>query len=726
MKQVFSTVDDVKVIEVPSPLIQPGNVLVEVAYSFISSGTELATLNTMESRNTSLAGQVVSNPLIIQKLINHLRIQGIKKTISTVRDYLETRSSSSKQMALLGYSCSGQVVAVGEGVTQFQVGDLVACAGANKATHSELVLVPENLTVRIPQSCDMKYAASVAVGAIAMQGVRRAEVRLGESVAVIGLGLVGQISVQLLKLSGVWVIGFDLNPARVEQAEHLGIDEAHADLDRAQWAVDRFTKHMGVDVCVITASSKGSEIMQTAMEVTRKKGRVVVVGLVGMNIQRDPFLRKEIDFMISCSYGPGRYDDRYEEKGMDYPYAYVRWTEKRNMEEYLRLLAEKRLNFALIADEEFPLASAPDAYQRLKDQTNRPCGIFIKYPNDRSLEKKRLTCVDLVQVKSKSRDGVIRVAIAGAGKFVKRVHLPAIDKMRHVRLAAVMSRTGANCFEVAKQYGADYATTSYEELLQDSELDAVIVGARHNLHAEMVSKALQAGKHVLVEKPLALTKEELLAIESFYEHEQDKQVPILLTGFNRRFSPFIGELKEKVRNHHTPLIINYQMNAGFLPEDHWLRTEEGGGRNLGEACHIYDLFTYLTDSEAIDVKTSSIKLTDNTHGRNENFTTTIAFGDGSIGNLTYTTIGSRLYPKEVLHIYADETVYVLTDYKKVETFRGSVETIESDEMPKGHFEELKAFVEAIKNGGAWPIPLWQQIQASRIALDVERQIRDGA
>ena len=723
MKQVFSTTEGVKVIEVPSPLLQPGHILVEVEYSLVSSGTELRTLSAMESKAASRATHITPDPTLIKKLVNYLRSHGVRKTISAVYDRLETKTSAAYRIVPIGYSCSGRVVAVGKGVTLFQPGDRVACAGANKATHSELVVVPENLVTMIPPQAEMKNAASVAVGAVAMQGVRRADVRLGESVAVIGLGLLGLISVQLLKLSGARVIGFDIDPTRAERAKELGIDEAYADPDEVQWAVNRFTKHMGVDVCLITAASQSDEIVQTAMEITRQKGRVVVVGLVPMNIQKNPFLRKEIDFLASISYGPGRYDERYEEKGLDYPYAYVRWTEKRNMEEYLRLLAEEKLDLALMT-EEFPLDAAPEAYQRLKDGADRPCAIFIKYPDDKPLTQKKRTRVDLVQTRPKATGGIIRVAVAGAGRFTKRVHLPALKRLKgEVRLAAVMSRTGANALQVAQQYGADYATTSYDELLQDPELDAIIIGTRHNLHAEMALKALQAGKHVLVEKPLALTKAELLAVEAFYEpNDQDRPVPILLTGFNRRFAPFITQLRKKITPRQTPLLMNYQMNAGYLSTDHWLRTEEGGGRNLGEACHIYDLFTYLTDSEVVGIKTSHVKLTDNTHAKNENFTTTITFSDGSVGSLTYTSLGSKRYPKEVFHVYADATVHVLIDYKKLEAFGATIETVTSEEVNKGHFEELQAFVAAIKNGGEWPIPLWQQLQASRIALIVEQQI----
>jgi len=720
MKQVFSTVNGAKVIEVPSPLLQPGHILVEVAYSLISTGTEMATLEAMGSQPPGLVTRMAQNPALINKLINYLRNHGVKKTVSTVFDYLGPKDSSTRPMVSIGYSCSGRVVAVGSGVTLFQPGDRVACAGANKATHSELVVVPENLVTMIPPQADMKNAASVAVGAVAMQGVRRAEIHLGESVAVIGLGLVGLISVQLLKLSGARVIGFDIDPTQVERAKELDIDEAYADPDKVQWPVNRFTKHMGVDVCLITAASQSDEIVQTAMEITRQKGRVVVVGLVPMNIQKNPFLRKEIDFLASISYGPGRYDERYEEKGLDYPYAYVRWTEKRNMEEYLRLLAEEKLDLALMT-EEFPLDVAPEAYQRLKDGTDRPCAIFIKYPDDKLLTEKRRTRVDLVQIRPKATGGIIRVAMAGAGRFTKRVHLPALKSLEgEVRLAAVMSRTGATAMQVAEQYGADYATTSYDELLQDAELDAIIIGTRHNLHAKMTLKALQTGKNVFVEKPLALTMDELDQIKAFYQ-DNTKNKPMLMTGYNRRFSQLMVDAKSIIQERQSPVIINYEVNSGALSPDHWLRTEEGGGRNLGEACHIYDLFLYLIDSVPRSITVSHAGVSGNDRSPNENFTATISFTDGSLATLTYTTLGHKTYPKEHMRGYLDESVLVMNDYEELEFF-GPQNKRQKYSGDKGHFAEIAAFARAVKTESQWPISLQHQLCAAHIALEVERQI----
>jgi len=722
LKQIFSTSSVVQVINVPAPVVYPGHVLVEVIYSFISSGTELATIKSLLPENhdsTSIVGHTVQK---VKKVISYLKREGINKTVSEISDRITNKGLINEKLVPLGYSCSGKVVAVGEGVTLFKRGDYVACAGANKATHSELVLVPENLIVSIPRGCDFKDASSVAVGSIAMQAVRRTEVALGESVAVIGLGLLGLISTKMLQCSGARVIGFDIDEGRVRKAIELGIDEAIHNTVEKKKAVDQFTGRMGVDICLVAASSEDGDILQMATEITRKKGRIVILGLIPMNFDRNPFLKKELDIVASISYGPGRYDEKYENKGFDYPYAYVRWTEKRNMEEYLRLLGEKKIKLDLIAEKEFSLDSAPDAYDYLMENGASP-GVFINYDSATSLSDKHVTKVEIGAIPLKRR---LNFGIIGVGNFTKRVHLPNLKKLgKDISIGAIVSRTGGNAMQAAKQYGANYATSSFEDVLSDPEIDTVLIGTRHNLHADMTLKSLKAGKNVFVEKPLAMTEEELISIEEFYNRNNvlnNDGFPILMVGFNRRFSPMINKLKTIVSERKTPLIMNYQMNAGFLPADHWLRNEEGGGRNIGEACHIYDLFSFITESEVSDIKVSSIHVANEEHADNENFIATLSFADGSVSSFTFTSLGSSKYPKEIFHIYVGETVHILTDYRKLESVGGSSEIIHSDKVEKGHFEELEAFVNVLKNGGEWPIPLWQQIQSTRIALTIEEQI----
>ena len=410
MKQIFSTRKGIQVLQVPAPLLAKGSILIEVHYSFISSGTEMATLKEMEPK--SVTDNLIQSKEKVKKLFKYLNEIGIKKTISMVSDRITTEDTSSNRLVPIGYCCSGTVVAVGEGVLNFSIGDKVACAGAGKATHSELVVVGENLCVKIPNGCDMKSASSVAVGSIAMNGVRNADARMGEFICVIGLGLVGLIVSKLLKISGCRVIGFDIDQVRVKQAKNIGVDETFSDYDQFISKVNLLTKNMGVDRSIITAASSSKSIIETAMEITKKRGRVVAIGFIPMDIGKDPFMKKEIEFMGSSSYGPGRYDDRYEEKGFDYPYAYVRWTEKRNMEEYLRLLSNKQIDlFKFIDSKAFPVESVQDAYKNLREGKSESVGFFISYLSDSSLNQKLKTTI---KINDKAKPHRINLAIVGA------------------------------------------------------------------------------------------------------------------------------------------------------------------------------------------------------------------------------------------------------------------------------------------------------------------------
>ena len=718
MRQVVSTTKGVQVIDVPSPEVQPGEVLVAVEYSFVSSGTELATLDVMKSQGSDLASYVAGNPSLVGRAAGLVRKQGVRKAASAVMSHIHTRGVAADRIEPLGYSCAGRVIQTGENVVNLHPGDRVACAGAGLATHSELVVVPDNLVSIIPPDCDMRSASSVAIGAIAMQAVRRSEVRLGERVLVIGLGLVGLITVQLLKLSGARVFGFDLDLARVQLAESLGAEAASSDAAEIEEAIHRSTGRQGVDVSIITASSHGSDAVALAMDVTRKRGRVVAVGVVGMDIQRDPFLRKEIDFVASSSYGPGRYDEKYEQHGIDYPYAFVRWTEQRNMDEYSRLVTTDAVSVASFT-EEFPLESAPLAYKRLAEPDG-PVAIALRYKKSVDTDGRN---VRQVLVNEKIHSDRPSIAILGAGSFVTRIHLPTLEKLHDkIQIGAVVGRRGARVTQIANQYGANYASTSIDTVLNDGNIDAVLIGTRHNTHADLVIKSLKAGKHVFVEKPLAITDEELESITAIVDSTKNK---VLMTGFNRRFSPAMIALEDALQNRETPLIMTYQMNVGYLSPDHWLRGLEGGGRNLGEACHVYDIFTYLTGAKIQDVYARAVTLKNNTHAQNENFSATLKFSDGSIGSLIFSSFGSASYPKEMLQVYVDETVYNLTDYSSLERVGAVQKILWSGEQDKGHSRQINEFVDAISLGNV-PVPVWQQLQSTKIALAVENQLIRGS
>jgi predicted dehydrogenase/threonine dehydrogenase-like Zn-dependent dehydrogenase len=614
-----------------------------------------------------------------------------------------------------GYTAAGVVLEVAPDVQGVQVGDRVACAGAQFAHHAEIVCVPVNLVVGIPDNVDTASASSVALGAIAMQGVRRASPTLGETFVVVGLGFLGQLTVQMLKANGCRVIATDLAPDRVALAKQLGADAAvHPDDSDTIEQVMRVTDGVGADGVIITAATPSDAVMSTAFKMCRRKGRVVLVGDVGLNLNRADFYNKEIDFFISTSYGPGRYDNRYEEQGYDYPVAYVRWTENRNMSEYLRLLSERKLDLEPLKICVFPVDKTTEAYDALKG-ADRPLMVVLEYSTSGSVSRTLLSPKGMP-----AQDGRVRLAIVGAGDFAKGMHLPNLKASERYQLAAVMSRTGHNAAMVAKTFNVPMSTTDYAEVLNNPNIDAMLISTRHNLHAAMTLEALKAGKHVLVEKPLALTHDEVRQIEAFYEQNADKTLPQVLTGFNRRFSPYAQKLREQTRERTNPMILNYRMNAGYISLNHWTHGTEGGGRNLGEACHIYDLFTYLTDSKVINVSAQHIKPKTGYYSAQDNFVATMTFEDGSVATLTYTALGSKEYPKEQLEVFSEGKVYVMNDYKRLEVVGAKVPLMETQAQDKGHKTEVETFARSIQEGGAWAIPLWQQLQATEIALAVER------
>lgn len=722
MKQLLSTAEGPRVLDVASPLLEPGTVLVEVEWSLISTGTELSTVQGVRRHSEGVVQQVVRDPGKIERLAKLLAEHGVRKTIDRVADYLTVRQQAQERLVPLGYSCAGRVAATGPDVDGLRPGDRVACAGAGRATHSELIVVPTPLLTRIPEGCPPPEAAGVAVGAIALQAVRRTAPEIGETVAVLGLGLVGLTACQILSASGARLIGFDLDPARVDDAEAIGLKHAFSDPPHALDRVRAITGGRGVDAALVTAGSEGSEVTRSAVEMVRERGRVVVVGRVGMNLNQDPFLRKEIDVRASRSYGPGRYDDRYEERGLDYPFAYVRWTEGRNMETYLDLVADGRVALEPLL-ESVPLDEAPDAYRRLREADPRPVGFLIEYRGEKSLEEK---VQPSHRLRASGADGRSGVAVVGAGQFVQRVHLPELAALdSDVELVAVLNRTGAKAEQVARQFDASYATTQYEEILKDPDVDVVLIGTRHDLHAEMTGQALRAGKHVLVEKPLAMTWEEHRELADLIDEERE-DLPLLLTGFNRRFSPLVRDLQERIRNRSTPLMATYEMNAGSLPPGHWLNEPEGGGRNIGEACHIYDLFVSLVESPVVGVEATGLGGGGDAHRADENFTATLRFEDGSVCTLTYTSLGTKGYPKEHLTVYADGAAHVLEDYLSLESWGTGDRRIELREKDKGHAVELREFLEAIREGEASPIPVSEQLTATRLALEIQDRLEGGA
>jgi predicted dehydrogenase/threonine dehydrogenase-like Zn-dependent dehydrogenase len=710
MKQVLIRSGQVVVEDVPTPLCEPGTVLVRVDHSCISAGTELSGISVSA---TPLWRRAVRQPGKVKRVFDVARNQGLASARTLVENALTTGEAT-------GYSAAGIVTDVGAGVLDLAPGDRVACAGAQAAHHAQTIRVPRNLTVPVPDELGLAEASTVTLGAIALQGVRRAAPTIGETFVVIGLGILGQLTAQILRAAGCRVIGTDLDPSRVRLATELGMNMALAadgsgDVDQ----VARLTDGVGADAVIITASTPSDAVVSNAFRMCRKKGRVVLVGDVGLDLNRADFYEKELDFLVSTSYGPGRYDRNYEERGLDYPVGYVRWTENRNMSEYLRLLAEGRIKLASLIGAAFDIDDAAGAYEALRSGEGRPVIVLLSY-GDRVAEAE-----ERVVRNPKSRPaeaGTIGVAVVGAGAFAKGTHLPNIRALRDtLQLQAVVSRTGHNAVATARQFGAAYATTDFDRVLEDPEVDLVIIATRHNLHAALALRALRHGKHVLVEKPLALNRDELEGVRTFFEEPGDPK-PILMTGFNRRFSEYGLRIAELTRDRTNPMVISYRMNAGYVPLDHWVNTNEGGGRNLGEACHIYDLFTFLTGARKADVQAKAIRPRSGYYGRSDNFAATIGFDDGSVATLIYTALGAAGHPKEQMDVFVDGKVISLDDYRRLTVAGASIKALTTSAPEKGQRQELEALVQAIRAGGEWPIALWGQIQATEIALRVEELI----
>ena len=709
MRQVLIKQGKVLLEEVPAPAVEPGTVLVRVEYSCISIGTEMSGV---KATGLPLWKRALKQPENVKKALAMIASQGISKASSQINERLTTAIPT-------GYSAAGVVIAVGSGVEGFRAGDRVACAGAQCAFHAEYICVPKNLTVLVDDAISIDHASTVTLGAIALQGVRRASPTLGETFVVIGLGILGQLTAQLLKANGCRVIGVDLDQDRVRLATQLGMDvgisnETESDVEQ----VHRLTGGIGADGVIITAATPADAVISTAFKMCRRKGRVVLVGDVGLHLNRADFYQKELDFFISSSYGPGRYDANYEERGLDYPVGYVRWTENRNMAEYLRLVAEGRIRLAPLVSATFPVGEATAAYETLKDVRTKPLMVLLSYPvcaNDSLVPRTTANPAALAGTGDR-----VRLAVVGAGSFAKGMHLPNIKDMAdRYQLHTVISRTGHNAVATAKQFGAVNASTDFEATLEDASIDAVLIATRHNLHAGMVLKALLAGKHVLVEKPLAITQEELDQVNAFYANASGPQ-PLLLTGFNRRFSPHARRIKELVSARTNPMVLNYRMNAGYIPLEHWVHTEEGGGRNIGEACHIYDLFTFLTGSKVTSVTAQAITPKTGYYSATDNFVATLAFADGSVATLTYTASGSRDHPKEQLEVFVDGMTIAMSDFKSLQVTGSKAVGLETKLSEKGQKQELEIFAKAIKTGGEWPIALWEQNQVTEIAISVQR------
>ncbi len=693
--------------DLPPPQVEPGTVVVRVAFSCVSPGTELAGLR---ATSQSLWKRALAEPAKVGRVLGIAREQGLGAALDAVRSKLD-------QPIAIGYSAAGTVVAAGAGISDLAPGDRVACAGAGYAHHAELIRVPRNLVAPVPQGVELDAASTVTLGAIAMQGVRRLAPTLGETFVVMGLGALGQLAAQLLKANGCRIVGLDLDPERLALARELGADFAFASDEALEVErVMQLTGGHGADGVLVTAASESDGLISSAFRMCRKKGRVVLVGDVGLNLKRADVYEKELDFLVSTSSGPGRYDAAYEEAGLDYPIGYVRWTENRNMAAYLEQLRSGRIRVEPLVRERFDIADAAAAYAAI--ERSRALSALLEYPAVPAVEPGRVQNPAALP----ARPGAVRLALIGAGAFAKAAHLPLLRELGALySVRAVASRSGPNAQETARRLGAGYGTTDFQAVLDDPEVDAVLIATRHHLHAEMTLAALAAGKHVLVEKPLALTREEVERIRQFFA--ATPRSPVLLTGYNRRFSPAAAHAKAAVGARTNPMLLTYRMNAGRLPAEHWAHGPEGGGRNLGEACHIYDLFTFLLGERVQSVAATALAPATAYYRRDDNFVATLRFADGSVASLAYTALGDAAFPKERLELFVDGAVVTLDDYREVRVFGRAAPAYRARSPEKGLPEELRAFHAAIRGKTEWPIALWEQLQSAEIALEVQSHLQ---
>ncbi|MFZ0395272.1 MAG: bi-domain-containing oxidoreductase [Terracidiphilus sp.] len=696
MKQVIQNYrsGDMAVRDTPAPQLQSKGVLVRTAYSLISAGTERSMV---EMARKSLIEKARSRPDLVRKVLDKARTEGFLSAYSKAIVRLSTDST-------LGYSSAGVVLAVGSQVKGLRAGMRVACAGVGYANHAELVYVPRNLLVPVPESIGLKEAAFTTVAAIALQGVRAGCVALDEVVAVIGLGLVGLLTVQLLKASGCKVIGVDLDPAKCKMALDLGADEAGSDAKEQSAACLRLSENRGADVVLITAATDSSEPLYVAGQLGRDRARIVVIGQIGMNVPRKLYYEKELSLIMSRSYGPGRYDRSYEEKGNDYPAGYVRWTENRNMEAVVSLIAQHKLSVKPFITHEFSIDRAIDAYEMILAGKERYLGVLLAYPETNPADSRIVHLEkrpDTASVKAVvGRE--VGIGMIGAGGFATGVLLPALGEQQGIALRGICSRRGLTARSVGDKWKFEFCTSDVDELLSSEKVDCVLICTRPDSHANLICKAMEAGKHVFVEKPLAVNLQQLMQVQ---EAVRNNPGCALMVGFNRRFSPFVQEIKKFLQGRVKPLVATYRVNAGPLQADDWqLDPEQGGGRIIGECGHFVDVLCYLISSWPTEVFASSISDPANGLTDVENVSLTIRFADGSVGALVYTAQGTAGFSKERLEVFSDGSVAVLDDFRTLELVGKGTRKRQRSwlKQDKGHAAELNAFVGALR-GGTLPV-----------------------
>jgi predicted dehydrogenase/threonine dehydrogenase-like Zn-dependent dehydrogenase len=693
-----------RLVEVPQPELRPDGILVQTHFSAISSGTELAKLETGEK---SLVGKALARPDLVRKVLTVAREEGVASAYRKVQSRLDS-------LTTLGYSCSGIVLAVGEGVTEFQPGDRVACAGAGFANHCEVNYIPRNLAVRVPAEVPLEAACLTTIGAIAMQGLRQSQIVFGETVAVIGAGLVGVLTIQLARAAGCRVIALDIDARRAEFARTMGAHLALVAGDPSNAAlVEEYTGH-GADVVVITASTPSSEPIELAADLIRDRGRIVVVGDVGLGVSRRKAYAKELAVVLSRSYGPGRYDVQYEEKGIDYPIGYIRWTEQRNMQAFVNFLATRAIDVTPLLQIRHPLTGAEKAYSQLRDQGGYTA--IIEFSPQDSVSSGAPATVR-PEVSRSSVAERLSVSCIGAGSFASDVIFPYLSADRGVSLESVATSSGVSAESARARFGFARTQTP-AQVLQDPATDLVFVLSRHDSHARYVIEALSQHKPVFVEKPLACNRQQLAEIQSAYKAEERGGSPFVTVGFNRRFAPLTKELRHFFGGRREPLMVHIRVNAGHIPPEHW--THEAGGRIVGEFCHFVDWARFVVGSPIKTVQAAA--LPNGTRYRRDNVTVTLRFQDGSIANLLYLANGDKTVAKEYFEVFCEGSIARLEDFRILSMTRnGKTERIKL-KRDKGHRPQLELTLEAVRSGRRAPISFQELVEVTEATLAIHEAI----
>jgi len=701
MKQIIQDLKNGQTIleEVPAPRVAQGQVLIQTTRSLVSLGTERMLVEFGKANFIEKARQ---QPDKVKQVFDKVKTDGLKPTLDAVFNKLG-------QPLPLGYCNVGRVIAIGRGVEDFKVGDRVASNGP----HAEVVAVPQNLVAKIPEGVSDEEAAFTVIGAIGLQGLRLAQPTLGETVVVIGLGLIGLMTAQLLKANGCKVIGFDYDGSKVTLANELGIVAVNPGEGTDQiHFVESYTNGIGADAVIITASNKSNEIISQAAKMSRKRGRIVLIGVIGLDISRADFYEKELTFQVSCSYGPGRYDETYEQKGNDYPIAYVRWTEKRNFEAILQAIARKSIVVDRLITERIDLQDYGQIYGNMKG--SRSVASILVYPETDDSWSRRVVINN-----NNFAGGKGVVGIIGAGNFTSAMILPSLRKTE-AELKYIASSGGLSGTTLAKKYSISLSTTDYKEILSDTDVDLVLITTRHDTHASMVREALQAGKHVFVEKPLALYKEQLREVEEFYERYK-KTINV---GFNRRFAPLAVKMKQLLGSGNTPMNIVATMNAGFIPASSWVQDMEiGGGRIIGEACHFIDLCTFLAGS-----KVSAVCM--NAMGKNpaentDNASILLKYENGTNAVINYFANGSKAYAKERVEVFHEERVLVMDNWRKLKGYGFNGFSNASSGQDKGHLNQFRKLIEVVKKGGESIIPMGEIINTTEASFAAVESLKQG-